>query len=61
MVAGKVLVRVADGGRAEVLIADEAAVREEAQVQAEEVARHVAADPVHGGMALMEAMEAGQL
>ena len=56
MVAGKVLVR--DG---RVLVADEAAVREEAQVQAEEVARRVAADPVHRGMALLEAMEAGQL
>ena len=56
MVAGKVLVR--DG---EVLVADEAAVRAEAQVQAEEVARRVAADPVHKEMALLEAMEAGQL
>jgi 5-methylthioadenosine/S-adenosylhomocysteine deaminase len=56
MVAGKVLVR--DG---EVLIADEAAVRAEAQVQAEEVARRVAADLVHEGMALMEAMETGRL
>ena len=56
MVAGQVLVR--DG---EVLVADEAAVRAEAQVQAEEVARRVAADPVHTEMALLEAMEAGQL
>ena len=45
----------------EVLVADEAAVRAEAQVQAEAVARRVAADPVHEGMALLEAMEAGQL
>ena len=56
MVAGKVLVR--DG---EVLIADEAAVRVEAQVRAEEVARRVAAHPVRKEMALLEAMEAGHL
>ena len=61
MVAGKVLVRAADGVRAEVLVADEAAVRAEAQVQAEEVARRVAADPVHKEMALLTAMEAGWL
>jgi 5-methylthioadenosine/S-adenosylhomocysteine deaminase len=56
MVAGKVLVR--DG---EVLVADEASIRAEAQVQAEEVARRVAADPVHQEMALLEAMEKGWL
>ena len=56
MVAGKTLVR--DG---EVLVADEAAIRAEAQVQAEEVARRVAADPVHKEMALLEAMQAGRL
>ena len=56
MVAGKVLVR--DG---EVLIADEAVVRAEAQVQAEEVARRVAADPVHQEMALLEPMAKGLL
>ena len=56
MIAGKVLVR--DG---EVLVADETAIRAEAQVQAEEVARHVVADPVHKEMALLEAMEAGRL
>jgi hypothetical protein len=56
MVAGKVLVQ--DG---EVLIADEAAVRAEAQVQAEEIARRVTADPVHREMALLEAMERGRL
>jgi 5-methylthioadenosine/S-adenosylhomocysteine deaminase len=56
MVAGNVLVR--DG---EVLVADEAAVRAEAQMQAEEVARRVAADPVHKEMALLEAMKARQL
>ena len=61
MVAGKALVRNADGVRAEVLVTDETAVRAEAQVQAAEVARRVAADPVHQEMALLEAMEAGRL
>jgi 5-methylthioadenosine/S-adenosylhomocysteine deaminase len=56
MVAGKVLVR--DGV---VLTADEDAIRAEAQAQAEAVARLVAADPVHKGMALLAAMEAGRL
>jgi hypothetical protein len=42
-------------------VTDEAAVRAKVQVQAEEVARRVAADPVHKEMALLEAMEAGQL
>jgi 5-methylthioadenosine/S-adenosylhomocysteine deaminase len=56
MVAGKVLVR--DG---EVLIADEASVRAEAQMQAEEVAGRVAADPVHKDMASLEAMKVGHL
>jgi 5-methylthioadenosine/S-adenosylhomocysteine deaminase len=56
MVAGRVLVR--DG---QVLTADEAAVRAEAQVRAAEIARNVAADPVHEGMALLAAMEARQL
>ena len=56
MVAGKVLVR--DG---QVLTADEKAIRAEAQIQAEEVARRVVADPVHEGMALLEAMRTGRL
>jgi len=56
MVAGRILVR--DG---KVLTADEAAVRAEAQAQAQDVARRVAADPVHKGMVLLEAMQAGQL
>ena len=56
IVAGRVLMR--DG---KVLIADEAAVREDAQTQAEEIARRVTADPVHREMALLKAMEAGQL
>ena len=45
----------------EVLTADQAAVRAEAQAQAGEVARRVAADPVHKGMALLKAMEKGCL
>jgi hypothetical protein len=56
IVAGKVLVR--DGV---VLTADQAAIRAEAQAQAESLAQRVAADPVHQGMALLEAMEVGQL
>jgi 5-methylthioadenosine/S-adenosylhomocysteine deaminase len=56
MVSGKILVR-----DRQVLTADEEAVRAEAQVQAEMVAQQVAADPIHKGMALLEAMEAGQL
>jgi 5-methylthioadenosine/S-adenosylhomocysteine deaminase len=61
MVAGRLLVRdgqvlaTADGGR------DAEAIRADAQAQAEAVARRVAADPVHKNMALMAAMEAGQL
>ena len=56
MVAGRFLVR--DG---KLLTADEAAIRAEAQAQAEALARRVAADPVHRDMALMQAMAAGQL
>jgi 5-methylthioadenosine/S-adenosylhomocysteine deaminase len=56
MVAGCVLVR---GGQ--VLSADEAQVRSEAQAQAEEVARCVADDPAHKGMALLDAMQAERL
>jgi 5-methylthioadenosine/S-adenosylhomocysteine deaminase len=56
MVAGRILVR--DGV---VITADEEVIRAEAQEQAEAVARRVAADPVHKGMALLEAMGAGWL
>jgi 5-methylthioadenosine/S-adenosylhomocysteine deaminase len=56
MVAGQVLIR--DG---QVLTADEATIREAVQVQAEALERRVAADPVHKEMALLAAMEAGQL
>jgi 5-methylthioadenosine/S-adenosylhomocysteine deaminase len=56
IVAGKVLVR--DGV---VLTADEDAVRAEAQVQADALAQRVASDPLHKGMALLDAMEAGWL
>ena len=54
MVSGKILVR-----DRQVLTADEEAVRAEAQVQAEALARRVASDPVHEGMALLEAMAHG--
>jgi len=56
MVAGQVLMR-----DRQVLTADEAAIRAEAQEQAEELAHRVATDPVHEDMALLAAMEAGQL
>jgi 5-methylthioadenosine/S-adenosylhomocysteine deaminase len=56
MVAGRVLVR--DG---RVQSADEAAIRAQAQAQAQALARRVAADPLHRTMALLAAMEAGQL
>jgi 5-methylthioadenosine/S-adenosylhomocysteine deaminase len=56
MVAGKVIMR-----DRVVLTADEAAIRAEAQVQAEAVARRVAADPVHKEMALLEAMRTDRL
>lgn len=56
LVAGRVLVR--DG---EMLTLDAAAIRAEAQRAAEEMARHVAADPVHRDMALLAAMSAGRL
>ncbi|MEZ4870395.1 MAG: amidohydrolase family protein [Caldilineaceae bacterium] len=56
MVAGRVLVR--DG---QVLTADEAAIRAEAQTQATAVAQRVAADPVHLDMALLQPMAQGLL
>ena len=56
MVDGQVLVR-----NGQVLTADESAVRAEAQAQAADVARRVAADPVHKGMALLEPMAQGML
>ena len=43
----------------EVLVADEATLREEGQTQAEKVARRVVADPVHREMALLEAVTRG--
>jgi hypothetical protein len=43
------------------VLGQQAAVRAEAQVQAEEVAWRVAADPVHREMALLTAMERGCL
>jgi 5-methylthioadenosine/S-adenosylhomocysteine deaminase len=56
MVAGRILVR-----EGQVLTADEAAVRAEAQAQAEALAQRVAVDPAHKGMALLKAMKAGHL
>ena len=56
MIAGQVLMR-----DRQVLSLDEDTILVEAQMQAGAVARRVAADPVHRGMALLAAMEAGQL
>jgi hypothetical protein len=42
-------------------VAAEGAAREEVQVQAEEVTRRVAADPVHKERALLEPMKKGVL
>ncbi len=56
MVAGRLLVR-----NGQVLTADEAAIRADAQEQAESVAAAVMADPVHRDLALLDAMVAGQL
>jgi 5-methylthioadenosine/S-adenosylhomocysteine deaminase len=56
MVAGEILVR--DGI---VTTADEATVRAEAQLQGQDVARRVTADPVHRRMTLAAATEAGWL
>ena len=44
-----------------VLTVDEAAIRAEAQAQAEAFSRRVAADPLHRELELMRAMDAGQL
>jgi 5-methylthioadenosine/S-adenosylhomocysteine deaminase len=56
MVAGQFLMR-----DRQVLTLDEDAILAEAQDQARAVADRTAADPVHRGMALLAAMEAGQL
>jgi 5-methylthioadenosine/S-adenosylhomocysteine deaminase len=56
MVAGRILVR--DG---QVLTTDESAIIEEAQVQADEVCRKVAEDPLHQSLALLEEMKVGKL
>ena len=56
MVAGRVLV---ENGR--ILTVEEAAIRAEAQEQAGILARRVASDPLHEGMALLQAMKAGQM
>jgi len=56
MVAGRILLQ-----DYQLLSADEAAIRAEAQAQAEAIARQVAADPVHQELDLLGAMAAGQL
>ena len=56
MVAGRVLVR-----DREVLTVDEEAIRVDAQREADAVARRVAADSVHEGLALLKPMASGQL
>jgi 5-methylthioadenosine/S-adenosylhomocysteine deaminase len=52
MVAGRVLQR--DGS---LLVADEAAVRSDAQAMAEDLAAAVARDPIHRDLALLDAMD----
>ena len=56
MVDGQILMR--DGL---ILTLDDQAIRDEAQLEAQKVARRVAADPVHRGLALLEPMAHGQL
>jgi 5-methylthioadenosine/S-adenosylhomocysteine deaminase len=56
MVDGRVLMR-----NRQVLTADEKAIRRDAQREAEAVARRVAADPIHKGLALLEPMALGKL
>lgn len=56
MVAGQILMQ-----DYRVLTVDEAAIRAEAQAQAEAIDRRVAADPIHQEMVLLEAMSRGQL
>jgi 5-methylthioadenosine/S-adenosylhomocysteine deaminase len=56
MVAGKILMR-----DQKILTADETAVHAETQAEAEAIAQKAAADPVHKGLVLLAAMEAGQL
>jgi 5-methylthioadenosine/S-adenosylhomocysteine deaminase len=56
MIAGRLLMR-----DRQLLTIDEAAVRAEAQSQAEAVAEQVAGDPLHQDMALLAEMETGRL
>ncbi len=56
MVAGRVLVQ---GGK--IRTADEATIRASAQAEATALAQRVASDPVHREMALLEAMQRGDL
>jgi len=45
----------------EIVTADEAAIRAEAQEAAEEISRRVLADPQHKDLALLDAMRNGKL
>ena len=56
MVAGRLLMR-----DRRILVADEEAVRLEAQRRGEQVSSHVAADPVYLNMALLDPMQRGWL
>jgi 5-methylthioadenosine/S-adenosylhomocysteine deaminase len=56
IVAGRVIMR-----DRRVLTVDEAAIRSEAQAQAEAISRRVAADPLHEGLVLVGAMRQGRL
>ncbi|MBT3712886.1 MAG: amidohydrolase family protein, partial [Anaerolineae bacterium] len=56
LVAGQILMR-----DRQMLTIDEAAILTEAQSQAEAIAQRVAADPIHKNMALLSAMQAGQM
>ena len=56
LVAGRVLMR-----DRQVLTIDETAILTKAQSEAEAVAQRVAADPVHKNIALLAAMQAGQM
>ena len=51
MIDGQIVVR--DG---EVLTVDDAAIRKEAQIEAQKIARRVAADPLHHELALLKSM-----
>ena len=56
MIDGQIVMR--DGV---ILTVDDEAIRKDAQMEAEKVARRVAADPDHQGLALLKPMALGQL